>query len=44
QKNVAKSSLFKASDAANKLIKVVNNLTIDDTGSFLAWDGSSIEY
>ena len=21
-----------------------NNLTIDDTGSFLAWDGSSIEY
>jgi|TARA_B110000914_G_scaffold73905_1_gene64895 NAD(P)-dependent dehydrogenase (short-subunit alcohol dehydrogenase family) len=44
QKNVGKSSLFKASDAANNLIKVVNNLTIDDTGSFLAWDGSSIEY
>ncbi|MDG2108294.1 MAG: SDR family NAD(P)-dependent oxidoreductase [Woeseiaceae bacterium] len=44
QKNVAKGSLFEANDAACKLINVINELSIDDTGGFIAWDGSLIEY
>jgi len=44
QKNVNEGSLFEADDAVNKLINVIDGLNIKDTGSFLAWDGSSIEY
>ena len=44
QRNVAKGSLFQANDAVHKLITVINELSINDTGGFLAWDGSSIEY
>ena len=43
-RNVAKGSLFEANDAVHKLITVINELSINDTGGFLAWDGSSIEY
>ena len=44
QKNVKKGNLSSARNAASKLISVINNLTYDDTGSFLAWDGNLIEY
>ena len=44
QKNVNEGSLFEAGDAVNKLINVIDGLNVKDTGGFLAWDGSSIEY
>ena len=44
KKNVTKKALFKADYSALKLINVINNLDINDTGKFFAWDGSSIEY
>ena len=44
KKNVTKKSLFKADYSAVKLINVINNLDINDTGKFFAWDGNSIEY
>jgi NAD(P)-dependent dehydrogenase (short-subunit alcohol dehydrogenase family) len=44
QKNIKKGALSNASNAASKLISVINNLNYDDTGSFLAWDGNQIEY
>jgi NAD(P)-dependent dehydrogenase (short-subunit alcohol dehydrogenase family) len=44
KKNVTKKALFKADYSAVKLINVINNLDINDTGKFFAWDGNSIEY
>jgi NAD(P)-dependent dehydrogenase (short-subunit alcohol dehydrogenase family) len=44
QKNVTKGSLFETDDAVSKLINVIDGLNINDTGDFIAWDGSSIEY
>ena len=43
QKNVAEEKLFPPKQSAQYLAKVLNNLTSQDTGNILAWDGKRIE-
>jgi NAD(P)-dependent dehydrogenase (short-subunit alcohol dehydrogenase family) len=43
QKNVAEEKLFPPKQSAQYLAKVINNLSPQDTGNILAWDGQRIE-
>lgn len=42
QKNVNSKNLFSPDYSAKKLIDVINNLSIEDTGKLFAWDGEEI--
>lgn len=42
QKNVNSNNLFSPDYSAKKLIDVINNLSIEDTGKLFAWDGEEI--
>ena len=42
QKNVSSKNLFSPDYSAKKLIDVINNLSIEDTGKLFAWDGEEI--
>ena len=44
QRNVPEDKLFDARRAASQLIAVLDGCTRDQTGSFLAWDGSVIPW
>ena len=44
QKNVPKQKLFSADYSARKLLKVINDATINESGLLLAWDGSVISF
>lgn len=44
QDRVPKGKLFTPEVAADRLLRVIDNLTQADTGGFYAWDGSAIEY
>jgi NAD(P)-dependent dehydrogenase (short-subunit alcohol dehydrogenase family) len=44
QRNVPESKLFSPDFTANRLLRVLDGLTCDDTGGFFAWNGDSIEY
>ena len=44
QKNVTPEKLFSVEYSVNKMLNVIENLTIDSTGEFFAYDGSKIEY
>ena len=43
EKNVNSSNLFSPEYSAEKLLKVINNLTLEDTGKFFAWNGEEIK-
>ena len=43
QKNIEKSKLFSPEYSASKLLDIINNLNLDDTGNIIAWDGKKIE-
>jgi NAD(P)-dependent dehydrogenase (short-subunit alcohol dehydrogenase family) len=38
------SRVFAAAEAAGKLLDVIDTTTVDQSGAFLAWDGSKIPY
>ena len=42
--NTTESALFTAEQSARYLLRVIDGLTPADSGGFLAWDGSQIEY
>ena len=42
QKNVNSENLFSPDYSAKKLLDVINNLSIEDTGKLFAWDGEEI--
>lgn len=42
QQNIAKSKLFTPTQSAKKLIHVINNVTIADTGKCISFDGTTI--
>ena len=42
QKNVNSKNLFSPDYSAKKLLDVINNLSIEDTGKLFAWDGEEI--
>ncbi|WP_251359686.1 SDR family NAD(P)-dependent oxidoreductase [Kangiella sp. TOML190] len=44
QSNVPKDKLFSADFSAQKLYSIIENCSHNDNGSFIAWDGSSIEW
>lgn len=44
QSNLDKSKLFNASESVAQMIKVIANLTPDDSGFLFAYDGSKIAY
>lgn len=44
QKNVPPGKLFAVEDAATNLLNVLDSLTIQDNGSFLAYDRSNIPW
>ena len=43
QSNVPKDKLFSPDFAAEKLLRVLDNLSTADTGNCFAWDGERIE-
>ena len=43
EKNVNSSNLFSPEYSAEKLLKVINDLTLEDTGKFFAWNGEEIQ-
>ena len=43
-KNVPASKLFSAEKSANYLLSVIDNLTHEDTGKFINWDGTEIPF
>ena len=43
EKNVNSSNLFSPEYSAEKLLKVINDLTLKDTGKFFAWNGEEIQ-
>ena len=43
EKNVNSSNLFSPEYSAKKLLKVINDLTLKDTGKFFAWNGEEIQ-
>lgn len=44
QKNVPKEKLFSPDFSALKLLNVINEATVNESGSLLAWDGSIINF
>ncbi|MEO9459308.1 MAG: SDR family NAD(P)-dependent oxidoreductase [Lentilitoribacter sp.] len=44
QGNVSKEKLFTPQYSAEKLLSVIENATIENTGDIIAWDGERIEY
>ena len=44
QGNVPDGKLFTADDSAEKLLAVIDQVTPDDSGNLLAWDGSTIPF
>jgi NAD(P)-dependent dehydrogenase (short-subunit alcohol dehydrogenase family) len=44
QKNVPKEKLFSPDFSALKLLNVINEATVNESGSLLAWDGSIISF
>lgn len=44
QKNVPKEKLFSPDFSALKLLNVINEATVNESGSLLAWDGSVISF
>ncbi|MEM9057314.1 MAG: SDR family oxidoreductase [Pseudomonadota bacterium] len=44
QRGVPEGKLFSVNNAVKKLLKVIDNLDVADTGSFYAWDGSPIPW
>ena len=44
QKNVPKEKLFSSDFSALKLLNVINEATVNESGSLLAWDGSIISF
>ena len=43
QKNVSSNNMFSPDYSAEKLLKVINNLSSDDSGKFLSWSGEEIQ-
>jgi len=43
-KNVKPDKLFPVDRAAQQILEVIDNATIEDTGKFLAWDGSEVAW
>lgn len=44
QNNVASNKLFTPEYSAQQLLKIIENVTIEDSGQVIAWDGKKIEY
>lgn len=44
QKNVPQRQLFSKERGAAQILDIVNGITMDDNGSFFAWDGSKIDW
>jgi NAD(P)-dependent dehydrogenase (short-subunit alcohol dehydrogenase family) len=44
QGNVKESKLFTPQYSAEKLLSVIENATVENTGDIIAWDGERIEY
>ncbi len=44
QKNVPPEKLFSVERCVNQLLKVIDNLTINDTGQFFSWDGTRLPW
>ncbi|MEP2979692.1 MAG: SDR family NAD(P)-dependent oxidoreductase [Lentilitoribacter sp.] len=44
QGNVSKEKLFTPQYSAERLLSVIENATIENTGDIIAWDGERIEY
>lgn len=44
QRNVARDTLLSADQSARHLLTVIGDLSPDQSGSFLAWDGKAISY
>ena len=43
EKNVNSTNLFSPEYSAKKLLEVINDLTVEDTGKFFAWNGEEIQ-
>eukprot|EP00088_Acartia_fossae_P034434 TRINITY_DN35360_c0_g1_i13.p1 TRINITY_DN35360_c0_g1~~TRINITY_DN35360_c0_g1_i13.p1 ORF type:complete len:257 (-),score=23.55 TRINITY_DN35360_c0_g1_i13:486-1256(-) len=43
-KNVPADKLFSPNFAVSKLLEIIDNATIDDTGKYIAWDGTEIPF
>ncbi|MGK7883527.1 MAG: SDR family NAD(P)-dependent oxidoreductase [Crocosphaera sp.] len=44
QKNVPPEKLFSVEKTVNQLLKILDNLTENDTGKFFSWDGSPLPW
>lgn len=44
RRSVPEKGLFSAEEAAGRLLAVVESVDVEQTGSFLAWDGSPIPW
>ncbi len=44
QRNVPPEKLFSVERCVTQLLTVINNLTIEDSGKFLSWDGSQLPW
>jgi hypothetical protein len=44
QRNVPPEKLFSVERCVNQLLTVIENLTIEDSGKFFAWDGSPLPF
>ena len=44
QKNVPPEKLFSVERTVNQLLKIIDNLTENDTGEFFSWDGSRLPW
>lgn len=44
QKNVPPEKLFSVERTVNQLLKIIDNLTENDTGQFFSWDGSRLPW
>ena len=44
QKNVPPEKLFSVERCVNQLLKVIDHLTINDTGQFFSWDGNRLPW
>lgn len=43
-KNVPAGKLFSAEKSANYLLSIIDNLSYEDTGKFINWDGTEIPF
>lgn len=44
QKNVPAGKLFSPEKTVNQLVKIMNNLKIEDSGKFFSWDGTKLPW